>query len=353
LTFSAEQARQLVKGNKVINELLKTNIISKVDQATAPLKATVAQKDEEIAKLKSDLANMPSAPSDSAENGDTVARAELERQLEVAKQERENAVRQAVDSVEKKVKVQLNMRDIAMAKIAVVKKAVQETPEKPVKEVWELADKARLPPPGTPTTAKSAPATSSPTPAAKPTPAQTSVDTQASQPATVDKMKARSERFGTTGAASAAASPTTATGPGVGRPATGGPATNTGGVAPVKRAIPAPGTTTGLRRMSSGVSSGIPGPGSIPQGKGPCRPGSRAGSVSTGNGLAIAGAAGAGRGAARGGGASALPRGGARGGFGAPSRGGIANAGMKRQHDGGDGGDGNKRMRGGGQGGSG
>lgn len=338
LNLTSDQAKYLVKNNKVINELLKANIISKVESHTAQLKVQIAQKDEEIAKLKSELEKMPSPPSDGAANGDPAARAELERQLEAAKQERETAVRQAVDAVEKKVKLQLNMRDIAMAKIAVVKKAVADTPEKPVKEVWEAADKARPTPAATAvksTPAASSPASAKPAAPASPSPAQTPANAlaaqQKSQSRDVDKLKQREQRFGDPSA------PTPAQG--VARPAANGPATTAGGVAPAKRTIAAP-TAGAPRRMSS---SGLPQPGS----KLPTGPGSRASSVSGNTGMQIQGAARGGSSLPQRGGASGLPRGGGRGG-----RGGPANAGQKRSHDGTDGGDGNKRMRGG-QGGSG
>lgn len=72
-----------------------------------------------------------------------VPRSEHERQLELARQENEVAVFQAVDAVEKKAKLHLNMCGIAMAKIVVVKNAAMETPDRPVKAVWDVADKAR------------------------------------------------------------------------------------------------------------------------------------------------------------------------------------------------------------------
>lgn len=335
LELSPEQAKQLVKSSKPIQELLKANIINKVDQQTSPLKAQIAEKDAEIERLKSELEKLPSAPVGGATTSDTVTRAELERQLETAKQEKEAAVRQAVDAAEKKVKLQLNMRDIAVAKIKVVEKAAAETPEKPVKEVWDVAAKAR------PTTAAATPAKSTPAPASakpaipsSPTPGSAPTDSQSSQASGVDKLKAPGQRFG---AASASSSATPAQG--TARPAPSGPAaTQAGGVAPGKRTV-APPTTGAPRRLSS---SGIPAPGSkLPT------PGSRPGSVSGSAGTSIKGSANA---PARGG-ASGVPRGGGRGGFGAPSRGAQANAGQKRQHDGSDAGDGNKRMRGGAQGG--
>lgn len=346
LELSSDQAKHLVKTNKVINDLLKANIISKVDQQTAPLKAAIAQKDQEIVKLKSDLEKLPVAPSDGAESSDAAARAELERQLEVAKEEKETAIRNAVDAVEKKVKLQLNMRDIAMAKIGVVKKAAAETPEKPVKEVWDVADKARpIVPPAS--AAKSTPAAASPTSAkpafpASPTPVQAPANASTSQSSTADKMKAREQRFASSSSPTNATPAAGAPAQGFGRPTPSGPAANTGsGVAPAKRTVPPP-TAGGPRRLSSSIPAA---PGSkLPT------PGSRSSSVSGNNNLSIKGSA---TGAPRGGGASGVPRGGGRGGFGAPSRGGQANAGQKRQHDGADGGDGNKRMRGGAPGGSG
>ncbi|KJX96360.1 hypothetical protein TI39_contig669g00008 [Zymoseptoria brevis] len=77
---------------------------------------------------------------------DKVLKTELERQLQAARAAKEAAVCQATKHAEMKAKVQLNMRDLYKAKIDTIKKAVLETPDKSIKEVWEVADKARPPP---------------------------------------------------------------------------------------------------------------------------------------------------------------------------------------------------------------
>ncbi|SMR52323.1 unnamed protein product [Zymoseptoria tritici ST99CH_1E4] len=52
-------------------------------------------------------------------------------------------MQRATEVAEKKANFQMAWRDLLKAKIAVVQKAVLETPNKSIKEVWEVADKAR------------------------------------------------------------------------------------------------------------------------------------------------------------------------------------------------------------------
>ncbi|SMR53423.1 unnamed protein product [Zymoseptoria tritici ST99CH_3D1] len=73
----------------------------------------------------------------------STANNELERQLKAAHDARQDAVRQATENAEKKARVQVNMRDVLQAKINAIKKAVQETPNKSIKEVWQVANQAR------------------------------------------------------------------------------------------------------------------------------------------------------------------------------------------------------------------
>jgi nucleoprotein TPR len=77
------------------------------------------------------------------EDSEMVSRSEPGHQLEVSQPDKKAARPQTIDFVEKKTKLQLNMRDMAQSKITAVRKAVSESPNKPVKEVWDVADKAR------------------------------------------------------------------------------------------------------------------------------------------------------------------------------------------------------------------
>jgi nucleoprotein TPR len=362
LDLSEAQAKTLIKNNAVIKEILKQNIISQIDKQTAKLKAIIAERDEEISKLKTALDNASQASAGNTDDSDKISKEELARQLEAAKVDKEAAVRQATENAEKKAKVQLSMRDLFQAKINAVKVAVSETPDKPVKEVWAVADKARP----TPAAAKPVPATPS-TPAAASTtngmppasssPAQTQAPTataQTAQPGPQDKLKARAERFGT-GDASAT---TNSSAPSFGQPSapfgvsqsTGSPNPQAAAFTPGNAAPAQPQSRVPQPNVRASVSN-IPQPGSnLPRAA--SRPPSRQASNSTaGNGFQFQGAAaqkpagGPQRGGHQ---ASGLPRGGAaRGNFGAPGRGGPAHAGQKRSHEGGDGGDG-KRSRGGG-----
>jgi nucleoprotein TPR len=304
------QIKDLIRTNAAVKAIFAANLRAHVTKQTEPLNATIAAKDQEISELKARIEKLPAESS--ATSSDTVSRAELEKQLDAVREERDAAVRQATENAEKKAKVQVSQRDMAQAKLAVVRKAALETPEKPVKEVWEIADKAR---PAVKPAAGANPATASPA-AAK---------SGAQAPAPND----------------AAATPNAAAGS-FGRPS--GPAGNPG-MPPNPQATefkPNP-AAPGAAAPASGLPtarSGIPQPGrggapasGLPRGIPPRPP--------SATGIHIQGAAGAARGGLA---ASGLPRGGAAGRGSLRGRGG-GNAGQKRQHDGGDQNNDGKRQR--------
>ncbi|KAK4545903.1 hypothetical protein LTR36_002467 [Oleoguttula mirabilis] len=375
--LSNDQVHDLLQNNARLRTIFHNNLRNKIADETKRLTLVVAEKDAEIASLKEALG---SASGDAEKE-------ELRQKLEAAQKEKEAAVRQAVDTVEKKVKVQLSFRDIAQAKLLVIQTAVKETPEKPVREVWEVAAKAKPVPKPAPVSAPpaSSPAAKSNVPASpaqgKPPPPQSPLE-QTPEQIEQAKLRARQERFGTVPTPAAASAST------FGQPSAAPTTTSTfgqPGQQPGALAQPA-------RRPSASVQAGNP-----PNPQAPTfTPGGTTDSAAPANSAPAAprgltgiphprgatslprgpGAAGRGglsfQGAAtqnaqgqppRGGLQSALPRGGGNfvgrgGGRGGPSampRGnnaGAANAGQKRSHEGSDGGDG-KRMRGGGAPGSG
>jgi len=390
-----EQAMELLKTNARLRAIFTNNVKKSTTKETEALNQKIAEKDAEISRLTSELesaraaiASLAGGNTDAPE-ANTAEITELKAKLENAQKEKDAAVKQAIESAEKKAKVQISQRDIAQAKIAVVSKAATETPEKSVAEVWEIAKIAKPVP-------KAAPATPKPAAVASPAPVQASAgiaQPQLNQGDEQSKLQARQARFGAPDASAPGSfgqpsTPVSATQgaqapnassfgqPSFGQPSQGAQTFNTpgmqqqlgrpgapqggagtppnpnapaftpnvGGQAPAGENKPAFGTGPAALR---GISSGIPGPGGsrLPRG-GPSGIG-RGGP----GGLNIQGAAGAGRGGQFGGG---LPRGGGsfigRGGAGRGGRGGPAGPGgqgQKRGNDGGPSGD-EKRMRGGG-----
>jgi nucleoprotein TPR len=350
------QILDLMKSNQRVKGIVNVNINKRVAAETEKLQKVITEKDEEIAKLKETQATA---------TGDD-EKEELRKKIATAEEDKKEAVRVATDQASKKAALQANMLGIAQAKNLIVKKAAQETPEKPVQEVWEVAEKAKPPPKAPPT----APAGSSPAqkPAVPPSP---TTQTPATAPAAASslsqpqelteeqRIQQRQQRFGTGPPAPARTSsfgqpsaPTTGTTFGQpSQPAAGG-AMSQPARRPSMSNIPgpnptAPAFTPGGDRPSVGT-----GPaalrGALVSSRGIPRGGAAAG---RGGGIQIQGAAStqqqpppaAGRGSGIPRGGPGAPRGAGRGG---PPRGGGANAGQKRPHDGADGGDG-KRMRGG------
>lgn len=334
LEISETQARTLIKQHPTIRELMIKNIRSAVGKETEKNKAVVEEKDVEIAKLKEAIEKTPAGETAQV-NGEMVTREELEKQLEAAKKEKEAAVRQTQETMEKKAKVQLSSRDMANAKIAALRKIVTETPEKPVKEAWEVAEKAKPPPKPTAAAAPASPAVAKPS-AAPSSPATTGSFGQPSRPAGSPPNPQAAEFTPSSSTTENKDQPPAST---QNKPAS---ANNTAAPAVAPRSL---------------SQSGIPAPGGAAGGSKLPRAPSRQGSMS-GAGMSIQGAAQGQPGLGQRGGhqASGLPRGGLFGsqrGRGGINRGGMpANAGQKRQHDGnGEGGDA-KRTRGGPAGGS-
>jgi nucleoprotein TPR len=110
--WSEQQVRELITGNAVVKKMLSLNVTKKVDEARAKFQA---EQDMVIA--------------------------------EKVKQDVEGAKAKVKEEVEKMWKAKFSLKENglknAQAKIEVVQKTAQETPEKPVGEVWEIAKVAK------------------------------------------------------------------------------------------------------------------------------------------------------------------------------------------------------------------
>lgn len=372
LQITDEQATELLKNNQRLRTIFNNNVKKQLSKETERLTESIAVKDAEIARLKG---AQESASSDEEKEGlkKKLQEAEMEKErlkqkVDSAQKDKETAVRQAIDNAEKKTRVQLSQRDMAQAKLAVVQKAAQETPEKYVAEVWEDAKKAKPVPKPT----GAAPSAAAATRPAPPTQAQLTLQAPGTEGLQNDqaKLQARQERFGIAHA-SASPPPRRPTGGSFGQPSgiAGNQTIAASSVAPSfgqpSQTLPpnpfafnapnpqAPPFTPGPGVQQNqgtapaalrGLSSNIPQPGGsrLPRGGGNT---GRGGNAQTG--IPFQGAAVGQQG--RGGAQSGLPRGGGQPGRGGRGRGGGgpsvgAAAGTKRQHEGGEDGDG-KRAR--------
>lgn len=362
---TAEQLIERIKTDPRMKGFFNQNVNARVASEMKKLREGNAGKNAEIEHPKQ-------APSSTSEDGLV---AELRGRISTAEAEKKKAVAQAIEQLTKKAQVQINMLGNAQAKISVVKKAADETPEKPVKEVWEVALKAKPPPKpaaapssSSPATAPAQPIVSAP-PSQAPGPASTETSVQGSSEE--EKLQQRQQRFGTV---SASTPPSQAAGRPSDQPnvpssapqpaasaVTGqtGPANLTGALnKPARRlstAVPtAPNPQAPAFNPATG-NNGRPSPSGNQRqlsGAQPSRiggPAGRGGNVSNTTPTSFVGAAANPQSqqnnpAARGG-ASGIPRGGAiRGARGGIPRGGT-NAGQKRQNDTQEGGD-EKRQRG-------
>ncbi|KAK1068883.1 Protein mlp1 [Friedmanniomyces endolithicus] len=264
-----KQIVELIQSNERAKVIVRNNITKGVIAQTEGLKTTIREKEEEIGRLKEELERAHGAASTTASTGDAeklaalqaqldaavkskddlqakldevvTAQAALQDKLDAAQKDKEIAVAKAIDMGERKSKVQISMRDKYMAQINAVKKAATETPEKGVKEVWDVAQKAvpapagakvvptalapapvgggtvtvssneqqKLPTTGTPPS----PSLGATTPAQVPATASATSATQQQQtPEQIEaaKLRARQERFGAPPSAPAAAATSSA-----------------------------------------------------------------------------------------------------------------------------------------------
>ncbi|KAK3675930.1 Protein mlp1 [Recurvomyces mirabilis] len=249
LEISESQVAKLFQTNSRAKTILLNNISKGVKRDTAKLEETIAEKDAEIGKLQTELAaaeaakaeaeikNAEAPPAthvDTSKNDEVIT--ELKSKLEAAQKDKEVAVAIVTRNLELKAKVQVSQLDALRAKWKVVQEAAKNTPEKVVKEVFEVADKTKpapkVAPAPAPAPAASAgaggaqsPAIAKPATVVPPSPAQAPtaqnatdvkplVDEKAAEEA---KKQARLDRFGSA-AGTPAASSTTSTS---GQPSTG------------------------------------------------------------------------------------------------------------------------------------
>ncbi|KAK5084040.1 Protein mlp1 [Exophiala xenobiotica] len=190
-SLNVEQARRLVAENEIVSNIVKTNIRKHVEKHTKELKEELSNaqptaSSEEIAQQVQQV-----------EERFAVEKAAILREKdEELNAERENLVKQQTEAFEaekqallgeqqKKLSDEVSKAKASaekllagkldfvkkqaansLAKVNVVKKAAEETPDKPVKEVWEVAKSAKPP------TEASKPA-SAPAPAAASAPVST------------------------------------------------------------------------------------------------------------------------------------------------------------------------------------
>ncbi|QIW99408.1 hypothetical protein AMS68_004926 [Peltaster fructicola] len=181
--YSDEFINNLIKTNQRVRTVMQNSMRKAVSKETETLTASLAVKDAELAKLR----EAPVQPGEVSSNQEVIAKheSELREALDKAKLDKEAAVRQAQENAEKKAAVQLSQRNIAQAKIAAVSKAANDTPTRPVGEVWEEAKKAKPVP---------KPDASAPTPVKRDAAQAAMVEDASASEA--DKLRARRERFG-------------------------------------------------------------------------------------------------------------------------------------------------------------
>ncbi|KAK5118837.1 hypothetical protein LTR62_000046 [Meristemomyces frigidus] len=349
-----EKEAEIQKLNDAIKE--KDEEIEKLNEASKA-------KDEEIARIREELATtvnanlVPTAAIDTSTNDEKIA--ELTKKLEDAEKEKQIAVSKAVNQADLKGRLHVSLKEASMAKFKVVEEAAKQTPDRAVKEVYDLALKAK-PPPKAPAPAPVSAGSAKPAEAVAAAASQVSADPTTDTDETAaeaTKLKARQDRFGL------AATPTPSTGTSAqpSQPLSQPARRPSAPAGPGGHASPNPHATAFTPNYARsdigtgpsafrGALSNIPRGG---MGSGLPRPGAggnanRGGGFVGGNSISIQGAA------ARGGSVqqSALPQPGSAGNWG--GRGGSHAAGQKRPFEGdGSGGDGKRTRGGGGQGGAG
>ncbi|KAJ5088809.1 nuclear pore complex protein An-Mlp1 [Penicillium angulare] len=164
------QARELVAKNSTIRTIVRNNILAQVAKEKAQVQAQAQAQ------------GSPNVNQEALTAMETKFNEEREALKKAHDAELGEKVKSAVELNDKKYAARLSMGETrfksAQAKIEVVQKAAQETPQKPVVEVWEVAKSAR-PAPAAPKPA----AVASPAPPASPAPAPAQVAPPTPSPA--------------------------------------------------------------------------------------------------------------------------------------------------------------------------
>lgn len=114
-TPTESQVKELVANNPTIKSILSRNIRTKLDQERASITARIEEEQEKLIAEKID---------------------ELQKRASKA---REDAVQMEAKRHSVKLSMTENRARAALAKIEVVQKAAEETPQRPVGEVWAIA----------------------------------------------------------------------------------------------------------------------------------------------------------------------------------------------------------------------
>lgn len=183
-TLTEAQARHLVQKNETVRNILRNNIRNAVDKTRESLKQEIAasqviantssstndettskneevektfeiekeaiikQKEEEFAAAKESMTKEFEAKLEAEKQA--IAAQKDQEILEFSEESEKKIAEQVANAqalAEKRSAVKFNMADnrakMAQAKIDIVRKAAEETPEKPVKEVWDVAKDAK------------------------------------------------------------------------------------------------------------------------------------------------------------------------------------------------------------------
>lgn len=226
-TLSDSQIKDLVHHNAAIKGIVANNIRTKLNHEREALIAKAKAEAMEEAKQTPRATEAPQAPQVNTEEIKQTLRAEVEaslkeahqQELEELRQKGEKAKESAVSMEGKRTHVKLNMLENrakgAQAKLDIIKQAAEQTPQRPVGEVWEIAKDAK-PAPAQPKAEASTPTEqSSQSSQNLPQPGQQQMPAVAAQPSVAahSALGRAPPVTGEAAGASGAASPASATAP--------------------------------------------------------------------------------------------------------------------------------------------
>ncbi|OKL61291.1 hypothetical protein UA08_03762 [Talaromyces atroroseus] len=133
------QVKDLVAKNETIKGMIKRNIQAQINRLKPQLQQ---EAQSQVAAAGPDPEAITELEKKFAE--------ERERLKKASDEATDEKVKSAIELNDKKIAVKLSMLETrakaAMAKLQIVQKAASDTPEKPVREVWEVAKDAKAPP---------------------------------------------------------------------------------------------------------------------------------------------------------------------------------------------------------------
>ena len=144
INLNETQIKDLVAQNPVILSMVRRNVQSKLDKEREAAASKAKEEQEAITEKKLEEAKevADQEAERQVQEAQKAAETKFEEAMQVAEAQKESAVQMATKRSQLKISLAERKNLVILAKVEVVDKAAQDTPERAVQEVWDEATKA-------------------------------------------------------------------------------------------------------------------------------------------------------------------------------------------------------------------